>query len=493
MADSMNENLSDSSASETEGNITELTDSMGSKLTLKERQETARRNETPPSSRAAAPFGLGQKPPRCQLFASPVGDKKPEQKDGKWLEKHPWKNKVPCCEKTMDKTVNLSKVYTVSIEWLKVGKDVDLEKIYLNLPKFIDQMKGLSIRKELEDVLNATLPTTLLEMIAPANTPSPHVREIAQKQNKVPPKDGRSDPEQGENDSFKAFSLPQQDPYQPSENNYWNLDCEYMLKMYLPEYSLQWFDNDDQEGRRIRIIIPGKKDKRWIFIPSFRRAQIALLKWPEDNIVTEESTIRILVVRPSEFEEYVKYCGHLFPVICLPQDEIGAGYPRYWIQKIALRLKLQFIWMIDDSVECFYEYHPTKKPPKRQDGKGNYTDYRRRQFGLVFERIEGLVKATKDENLPIAAMSPKRFMGGTAVKEPFVSKPPRIAVFLNITALKSQEVYYRPELQVLEDMIFGYECEKNGLKVFIDNCIHLQDYDWEDTGARAPSVQQKMT
>ena len=82
--------------------------------------------------------------------------------------------------------------------------------------------------------------------------------------------------------------------------------------------------------------------------PSFRRARIALMDWPEDDIINEESTIRILVVGPSEFEDYLMYCGHLLPIICLPQDEIGVGYPRLWIQKIALRLELQFIWMTDD-------------------------------------------------------------------------------------------------------------------------------------------------
>ena len=86
-------------------------------------------------------------------------------------------------------------------------------------------------------------------------------------------------------------------------------------------------------------------------------------------------------------------------------------------------------------------------------------------------------------------MSPKRFRGGTPGQSPFVCSPPRVAVFLNIEALKSKDVYYRPELQALEDMIFGYECEQNGLKVFIDNRIHFQDHQWKDTGARSPAVQ----
>lgn len=399
--------------------------------------------------------------------------------DGKWLQDHPWESMKPNPTEPINKTVDTSKVYTVSDKWLTSSKtQLDLEKIYLGLPTFIDEMKGPSIRKELEDILNSE---------QQQNTkPSPHVLEIKQKDD--PPKDKKSRPE-GQNDNLKAFSLPPpQDLHAPSKDKYWFLDCEYMLKMYLPTCSLQWFNCDDQQGKRIRKINSDciEEVKRWIFIPSFRRAKIALLEWPKDDIVTQASTVRILVVRPSEFEEYVKYCGHLFPVISLPQDEIGAGYPRYWIQKIALFLKLHFIWMIDDSVECFYEYHPDLKPVD------SYPENSRLKFGLVFKRIEDLVKATKDKDQPIAAMSPKRFMGGTSLENAFVRKPPRIAVFLNVRALKLKEVYYRPELQVLEDMIFGYECEKNGLKVFIDNRVHLQDHDWKDTGARSPSVKQKQ-
>ncbi|XP_067027126.1 uncharacterized protein [Acropora muricata] len=403
--------------------------------------------------------------------------------DGKWLQDHPWESMKPNPAKSIKKTVDTSKEYTVSDKWLTSSKKLDLEKIYLSLPTFIDEMKGPSIRKELEDILNSEQQQNINTKL------SPHVLEIKQKDD--PPKDKKSRPE-GQNNNLKAFSLPPpQGLHAPSKDKYWFLDCEYMLKMYLPTCSLQWFNCDDQHGKRIRKINNDciEEDIRWIFIPSFRRAKIALLEWPKDDIVTQGSTVRVLVVRPSEFEEYVKYCGHLFPVISVPHDEIGAGYPRYWIQKIALFLKLHFIWMIDDSVECFYEYHPHLKP---EDSR-SYAVNRRLKFGLVFKRIEGLVKATKDEDQPIAAMSPKRFMGGTSLKNPFVCKPPRIAVFLNVRALKLKEVYYRPELQVLEDMIFGYECEKNGLKVFIDNRVHLQDHDWKDTGARSPSVKQKET
>ena len=450
-----------------------------------DKQETACGNETPQQESDSSGATLNLDTNQSRVL---------EPKDGQWLKAHPWENEMPRRQERMERRMGKSQVYTLPDKWLQHGT-VNLEMIYLNLPKFIDEMKGPSIRQELEEVLQID-PSSLkinpnsklLKAIESANTNlSPHVLEIAQKQNKVSPQDQPSRRDQGSQNAFKAFSLT-------PPQRIWFLDCEYMLKMCLSDDALMWLNNADQQGRRIREINPDKKDKRWVFIPSFRRAKIALLDWPQDNIVTKESTIRLLVVRPSQFHEYVAYCGHLFPIICLPQDEIGAGYPRYWIQKIALHLKLQFIWVIDDSVECFYEY----VPPSFKSGKLNsvrrYGEYEPRKFGLVFERIENLVKATKDENLPIAAMSPRRFMtGGIKSSLPFDCKPPQTAVFLNLAVLKSKEVYYRPELQVLEDMIFGYECEKNGLKVFIDNRIYVQDHDWKDTGARSPSVKQKPT
>lgn len=42
----------------------------------------------------------------------------------------------------------------------------------------------------------------------------------------------------------------------------------------------------------------------------------------DGEIITEDSTIRIVEVRPFEFEKYVRNHGHRFPVISLPQEEI---------------------------------------------------------------------------------------------------------------------------------------------------------------------------
>ena len=394
--------------------------------------------------------------------------------DGEWLKDHPWKDKSPNRGDEMAPTISKAAKYTLTETWLQ-GDKVDLAKIYGNLPQFIGEMKGPSSREDMKYLLNLPMYEALT-----LNPTRPHILEIVQEGKKVKPKDKPSPYKNGE--KLKAFSSGYCE--EPSQAKYYHFDCEYMLNMYLPDSFNAWFNIDD--GKRIRSVTPDE-NRRWIFTPSFSRAEIALMKWPKDDTITPESTIRILVVRPFEFDKYVRNHGHTFPVISLPQDEIGAGYPRFWIQKMALRLKLHFIWMIDDSIECFYEYHPKKKP------ESTYRKDRRRPFGSVFKRIERLVKEAQTGENPIAAMSPKNFMGGTVVNNAFVCSPPRMTVFLNLRLLKEKEVYYRPELQAFEDMVFGYECEKNGLKVFINNRIHQQDHRWKDTGAQSPSVTQHQT
>ena len=116
--------------------------------------------------------------------------------------------------------------------------------------------------------------------------------------------------------------------------------------------------------------------------------------------------------------------------------------------------------MTDDSIECFYEYHPDQEPAKKRKRQVDKSvkNYRRRQFGLVFERIEDFVEEADDNEKPIAAMSPRRWNPLCRPKKPFSCMPPQGAVYLNLRALWEKNVHYRPELKTLEDMIFGYDC-----------------------------------
>ncbi|XP_068752991.1 uncharacterized protein [Montipora capricornis] len=360
--------------------------------------------------------------------------------------------------------VEESRTYPTTARWKTPEQKVDLEEIYKNLPEFVRDLTS-SLKQEVH------------------------------KENHIKPQDHRDKPsfKKSDREKFKAFSL-EKEPL-TSEGTHQHLDCEYILNMYLPNNKKKWFDTECA-NKCIRDVAQDKKDKRWIFTPSYGRSKIALLNWPEDictcetvraespektcNCITGESTIRILVVRPSEFNEYVTSCGNIFPTISLPKDEDGAGYARLWIQKIAWTLTLKHIWMIDDSLECFYEYHPKSEPK-------SYKDERRLQFGVVFQRIEKIVK----DRPYIAAMSPRKGPPGRAVEKAFVCKPPQCAVYLNLQAIKEKRVFYRPELVVFEDMMFAYECEKKGLKVFRDNRIQLQDHRWSDTGCMGLPIAQK--
>ena len=401
-----------------------------------------------------------------------------ENQNGEWLMYHPWKKEKPNSKLKMRATVSNSETYPTSREWTKRdGKLVDLAKIYANLPSFVEEEMPEGINGSQEE-LRQVAHTPLIKL--KFNTP--HMIEIMNES--YTPLD--QEVLKKEDEKFTASSL-NSSPEDPVGDNFYYFDCEYMLKVYVPSSKLSWFQTQINSDTRWieNIKCENYMGKRWVFTPSFRRAKIALLQWPHDESVNDDSTIRILVVRPSEFDEYVRYCGPHFPVIRLPQDEIGAGYARFWIQKIAVRLKLQFIWMIDDSVLCFFEYHPHLTPPDP------YKNSRTRKFGLVFERIENFVEETVDEGVPIVAMSPRRFYVRNTLQKPFVCKPPQGAVYLNLRKLNEKNIWYRPELKTFEDMIFGYECEQRNLKVFMDNRIHLHDHRWKNTGASSPSVKRR--
>ena len=323
--------------------------------------------------------------------ASPVG----ENEDGEWLQNHPWQDESPDLGLKMDDSIDKSERHPLPRQWRdETSGRINLKKIYMNLPEFVSQMRGKSEREMLKEYMETNNEEDKKSKM------TPHMKEINDEIEGKQPKDKVKLDYQ----RYKAYPLKQTNDESQRGKNVRHLDCEYMLKMCLPENQQTWFTLESSPSGVIRAINSDKKDKRWIFTPSFRRSEIALLDWPKDEIVTEESTIRILVVRPCEFEKYVERCGHMFPIISLPNDEIGAGYARFWIQKIALRLKLDFIWMIDDSVDCFYEYCPDRKPD-------DYKKQRRRQFGLVFERIEGFfrvsenIAATESEKDPIRTQS----------------------------------------------------------------------------------------
>lgn len=389
------------------------------------------------------------------------------------------------CEK-LEKKIDESKAYPAPTGPWNSGGKIDLEVAFANLPAFVRGMAGDSLHQEATKLLSPMRRSpekTCRKVLKTVLPKSPQLNEIDEQIQETPTKDkGKTKPE----GKFDASSYPESHEQAQGEAQQprYYFNCEYMLEMHVPNECLSWFTcKNETELAWITGLADGQKDKRWVFTPSFRRAKIALLKWSTegDEELDPEKTHRLLVVRPSEFERYKSSYAHLFPIIRLPNDEIGVGYPRYWIQKIALSLGLDFIWMVDDSVVRFYEYHPQKVLPT--DVSDPAVHWRSRKFGVVFSYIE---KLAKDNDITV--ISPRRFMGFSPLENEVVCKPPRIAVFLNLLKLKEMSISYRPDLKTYEDMIFGYECSKEGLKVCMSNRIHLDDKRWTDTGARSASV-----
>ncbi|XP_031551716.1 uncharacterized protein LOC116288981 [Actinia tenebrosa] len=355
-----------------------------------------------------------------------------------WLKDHPWQDHQAndYLNEDFDNLISYSNRYPVSKKW-KQGEKIDLRRVYRDLPTFIQEIK---------------------------------------------PKETQSDDGQRQNKSleeghYTAKSLP--DPSTGTTNKDFeeqNLDVNGdMLKVSVPKHKKTFLEKSGfTSAERPNLT------RRWIFIPSYMRANCGLFDWSEAGI-DEEITIRIIVVRPSQFEEYQKHCGNYLPIISLPDNKIGVGYARYWIQKIATSLGLKYIWMIDDDVKQFYEVHPKRR---RKLKKRYYL--RRRRFNEVFTKFESIVKANEGNNL--VAISPLGFPNlKFKEEEAFVRKPPRAAVFLNLKLINEKGVSYRPQLVRFEDMLFGKECEEKGLKVIMWRRIQVYSIkNWIKTGCSSP-------
>ena len=353
-------------------------------------------------------------------------------------------------------TVSEAKKYPLGPNWTTDGK-VNLENVVNNLATFIEEVgQRSSPYRELTQEL-VRKPKTL-EGSEAQEPYSSEIRDISRGSIRMSDRYRSPDASQ-----FKAQSL---DPQRVPQHIKWNkqfMDCEYMLKVHVP-VSLQ------EKFSRLSGSCSSHdpKEHRWIFTPSYLRAGFGLFDWTNTKI-NEQKTHRVLVVRPALFDDYVKSCGNDLPVICLPHDEIGIGYARYWIMKMATRLGLKFVWMVDDSVLGFSKYG--------DDQQLNFED--------ALMTIETLFE-DEDVVQHVAAMSPTRKRGGKTAANPFTYKPPQIAVYLNLELINKHRIQYRPELAQLEDMVFGGECFKNELTVCRYNRILLYDINWKDTGAAAP-------
>ena len=367
-------------------------------------------------------------------------------------------------------------------KWKTKNGDINLGEIVLpkNLPEFIRQVGQPSTAyKELSEVYKRYATSTGGTKYSPPPGEAPYLYQCKGKfkssKVELPP----PEPQQGL--EFRAYSLTPPDNAVNAERNIKYIDCDYILDIHVPMSNFK-----ENKSFIDRLTDPstysnGNDKQRWIFIPSFLRANFGLFNWKLSGVHLQ-TTNQIIVVLPNQFDTYISRCGHELPILCLPQDVLGIGYARHWILKIAMRLGLEYIWMIDDSVSWFCKYSCLGEQMK--DSKPHLS------FELAFKEMEDIAQSD-DRKEHLAAIGPSRWRGAYKTSNQFTDKPPQVAVYLNLKLIKDKHIQYRPELDKMEDMVFGAECMKQGLTVCRWNEMLVEDKRWHNTGADSPQFKRQ--
>lgn len=262
------------------------------------------------------------------------------------------------------------------------------------------------------------------------------------------------------------------------------IDCEYTLKISIPPESVY------SAFCRGKLFEPKETDQyRWIFIPSSDRFEKDIKLDYSNEKSLKRQTLSFVVVRGNQFESYRKRFGATLPIIQLPEIVIGVGYARFWIVKIAKRFKLEYMWMIDDSVSFFKENIPTMMDDKfNMDTDSSKQQINTRCSHYCFQKMENILKNQSN----LVAISPRCYRHtGTDVAVEFTYKIIQSVILLNITKLSEKNLNFRPELRYMEDVIFSKECTNAGFKVCVWNAILFKDTYFPTTGANTLSQSPK--
>ena len=157
-------------------------------------------------------------------------------------------------------------------------------------------------------------------------------------------------------------------------------------------------------------------------------------------------------------------------------NSVKTDHARNWIIEIVTKLHLNFIWMMDDDIKWFAEYLP-----ENQCFSNNHLS-----FETVFAEIEKIMKKSIDQGIKLAAISSINHCGMYHKAAAFSYMPPHAVVYINLAEINANNVQYRPQLCIKEDMVFGAECMAQGLVVCRYNRIGAYSmYQWKGTGATA--------
>lgn len=208
-----------------------------------------------------------------------------------------------------------------------------------------------------------------------------------------------------------------------------------------------------------------QQDCTIVFVPSYAR-------WCKEELIKRwcmlAQEVRVVfVVRKYEFEAYYeKLDKKTCSILCLPDDtQWGIGYARYIIVEVMKTWNVKYGIMCDDSMCRHWEWTE----------EGNYRNVRT-ESGKI--HCKGFVKMLtticdyyRKDWFPkdVACISPTNYRltkrSTKTRRKQWGWKAPTMCQVLNIELIRQKGINFRPQLRVnMEDLIFGMDCFKAGLK-----------------------------
>lgn len=208
------------------------------------------------------------------------------------------------------------------------------------------------------------------------------------------------------------------------------------------------------------VSLPGAQSEdpaRVLFVPSYARWDKTkmLRRWQEMSLEIHV----VFVVRSYEFAAYhtgleKRTCS----ILCLPDDtQWGIGYARYIIVELMKKWGLKYGIMCDDSMCHVYELAGGKY--KTVSGEMDCKKFKKMLTDIC--RWYSKEEFRQD----VACISPAIFNGCMCPAKMWTWEAPTMCQVLNVELITEKGINFRPELRVnMEDLIFGLDCYKAGLK-----------------------------
>ena len=341
---------------------------------------------------------------------------------------------------------------------------VDMKAVIDNIPQFIVSYRQLLAKREGNASPTITNAPTIKDR-------EPHIRNEHEQYNDT---DSRLLTDTDNNSDLNKGNYPKK----------LYLMMEYLVEISVPSHLLSHFSlfKDKVQGTsprsRPQSAARRTKPPRWVFTPCHCSPDRCFADISE----TLDNYIHVLVVGYDNYRDYVSVCGGSHVIARLPDSPYQTtGYFHYWIQKLAVKLCLHQIWVVDDQVKSFYRTVPGERLPLKKHGTRWQYDVeaiseRLASYSEVMTHLEKVML----EDISVNSDSPLTLIGLSneicAMEEPYHYNIPSGAVLMNLSQVR--DITFHPELHQLHFQVFACEAVKAGKRVFVCNSFVLLDASW---------------